>query len=267
MLCPIHPILEDGGRADFVLLLPNLPQVLFHIIGQGQGLVEFQRGGQPFGFLAAGVEVFRVFEEQPAGALQDLLVPDFGSLAVELTSQVSEAVIIEFDEMKVVKDMDRVRQVSQHGTDIGRRQIGGHGLDAHLLPPKAGPERLQGLGPFAVAHKDYGPALEVQDDGQIAVPLAEGDLIDGDLLEFAQLGAGKAPAQAPFLDVFDDVPAHLQMAGHILDGHVPAQLQGIAFEGPGITPPPEGKRNLDLAHHLAQKTENPRDRQLDPDRF
>jgi len=48
---------------------------------------------------------------------------------------------------------------------------------------------------------------------------------------------------------------------------VPGQFQGIAFKSPGITPPPEGKLDLDLAHHLAQETEDPLDRHLDPDGF
>ena len=69
------------------------------------------------------------------------------------------------------------------------------GLDTHLLPFESRPERLQGFGAFALADFDHRPYLQVQDDDQIAVSLADADLIDGDLLEIVQLGTGKAPWQ------------------------------------------------------------------------
>ena len=100
---------------------PDLPQVLFQVVGQGQGLIELQCGGQPFGFPAVGIEIFRVFQEQPAGPLQDLLVLDVGGFVLELAPQVIEAFVVEFDDREVVEDMDRVGQMSKHGADIGRR--------------------------------------------------------------------------------------------------------------------------------------------------
>ena len=123
---PVHPILEDGGGGGLICLEPDLPQVLFQVVGQGQGLIELQRGGQPFGFPAVGIEIFRVFQEQPASALEHLLMHAVGGFVVELAPQVREAIVIEFDDREVVEDMDRVGQMSKHGTDIGRRQIGGH---------------------------------------------------------------------------------------------------------------------------------------------
>jgi hypothetical protein len=101
-------------------LEPDLPQVLFHKIGQSQGLIELRGGCQALVFLAAGVEIFGVFEEQPAGPLQGLLVHDVGGFVVEFAPRVREALVIGFDDMEVIKDMDRSGQVSQHGADKGR---------------------------------------------------------------------------------------------------------------------------------------------------
>ena len=93
--------------------------------------------------------------------------------------------------MEVVKDMDRFGHVGKHRADIGRGQIGGHRLDAHFSLPEFLPEGFQGVGAFSVAHKDHRAALQIQDDGQIAMSFGHRDLIDGDLFEFLQVGVGK----------------------------------------------------------------------------
>ena len=48
------------------------------------------------------------------------------------------------------------------------------------LLPQPLPERLQRIGPLAVADEHHRPALQVHDHGQVAVPLGDGDLVDGD---------------------------------------------------------------------------------------
>ena len=80
--------------------------------------------------------------------------------------------------------------------------------------PQALPERLQGLGALAVADEDHRAAAQVQDHGQVAMPLADGDLVDGDLLELLQLGLAEAALdRCALLDVLDDVPTDLQVLG------------------------------------------------------
>ena len=88
--------------------------------------------------------------------------------------------------------------MGQHGTDIGWRHVGGHRLEAHFLTFEPSPERLQGLGAFAVADEDHGPAFQVQDHRQVAVPFADGDFVDGDLLELVQLGRAKRRCRCRF---------------------------------------------------------------------
>jgi hypothetical protein len=51
------------------------------------------------------------------------------------------------------------------------------------------------------------------------MPLADGNLVDGDFLELVQLGLAEATLQGVGLDVLDGVPTDLQMLGHVLDGH------------------------------------------------
>ena len=113
------------------------------------------------------------------------------------------------------------------------------------------PERPQTVGFFALPDKQDGPALQVQDQGQEAVAAAHADFVDGDLANALQGGLGVVLLQVPLLDVLDDVPAHPQMVGHVLDRHVPRELQHIAGEGAGVGPSLLGQSQANLPHDLA----------------
>jgi hypothetical protein len=115
--------------------------------------------------------------------------------------------------------------------------------------------------PLAVANEDDRPALEVQDDRQVAVPLAHGDLVDGDLAEILELGLGVAAREVALLNVLDNVPADSRVVGHIEDGHAPRQFQGVALESLGVGPPWVGEIDLHLANLPTGLTGDARDRE------
>ena len=85
--------------------------------------------------------------------------------------------------------------------------------------------------PLPSPTKTTAAALQVQDHRQVAVPLGDGDLVDGDVPQVLELGLGEPPRQVALLDVLDQVPADAQVHGHVADGHAPAQLQGVPLEG------------------------------------
>jgi hypothetical protein len=96
------------------------------------------------------------------------------------------------------------------------------------------PEGNEGIGTFAVAYENDSAGIQIQNDGQIVMPSANGYLIDGQPFEMFQFGMGEAFLQIPFLNILDHVPSDVEMTGYVLDGHVPAKLQGVAFECPCI---------------------------------
>ena len=115
--------------------------------------------------------------------------------------------------------------------------------------PQPLPERLQGVGPLAVADEHHRAAVQVQHDRQVAVALADGDLVDGDVPQVLELGLGIAARQVALLDVLDQVPADAQVRGHVADGHPPGEVQHVPLEGLGVAPPRVGEGDLDLTHH------------------
>ena len=73
--------------------------------------------------------------------------------------------------------------------------------------------------------------------------MADGDFIDGEAFELLEFGLSKAGFQAAFEQVFDAVPADLEVFGDGLDGHVSEQAEGVAFEG--VREAAEGLGELD----------------------
>src|SRR5207244_9001620 len=112
--------------------------------------------------------------------------------------------------------------------DVGGAHVGGDGLDLGPGPPQPPPEGRQGVPALAPADMDHRPALQIQHDGQVAVPPADGDFVDGELPEVLQLGAAEAAGQVLLLDLLDEVPTDPAVGGNVLDGNEPAQLQPAA---------------------------------------
>ena len=57
-------------------------------------------------------------------------------------------------------------------------------------------------------------------DGEVAVAVTGGDLVDGQASEFFEFGFSKSALRVAFEQGFDGVPADLQALGDGLDGHV-----------------------------------------------
>ena len=91
----------------------------------------------------------------------------------------------------------------------------------------------------------------------------DGDLVDGEVTQVLELGLGEATCQVPLLDVLDHVPADAQVPGHVLDGHMAAQLQGVALEGAGVAAARVGEGDLDLADQATVLAFDARDGQDD----
>ena len=141
--------------------------------------------------------------------------------------------------------------MGRDGVDVGRRHVRGHGLDLGPRSAEPGPEILQGIPAFSLAHVNHRPAFQVQDDRQVDVPLGRGNLVDGDLPQVFQFRPVEPPLQVGLLDLLDHVPTDAQVLGHVLDGHVPGEFQGVPLKGFGIGDARIGKANLHLSDHAA----------------
>ena len=165
--------------------------------------------------------------------------------------------------MEAVEDDLRLRQVRRDRAAVRRRHVHGHRLDPRPAGPQPLPEGLQRIGPLAVADEDHGAAVQVQDDRQVAVPLGDRDLVNGDVPQVLELGLGIAAREVALLDVLDHVPADAEMLGDVADCHAARQLQGIALEGVGVAAPRVGEGDLDLAHDATILAFDARDGQDD----
>ena len=100
---------------------------------------------------------------------------------IQLSAQIREFFIEQLDDVESVENNGSLRQVVGDRPDVGRRHVGGHGLDVGTGCLQPSPKGLQGVCPLAVADKDHRPGAQIQYNGQVPVPLACGDFIDGDV--------------------------------------------------------------------------------------
>src|ERR1017187_5827672 len=82
-----NPSVQDSSSAGFVRLPPDLTQVLLEVVRDRQRRVELQGVLQALLFVAEGVEVFRVLEQQPKRALEALALAFVGQFAKQLAAK------------------------------------------------------------------------------------------------------------------------------------------------------------------------------------
>ena len=180
-LRPADPAVQERGRELLAGLLPELPQVLLHVVGRRQRLVQRQRLLQP----SASRPSWRRGSRRFFSSSQRVPLSTFFCITsvasrYKRPTQVGELLVEELDHMEAVEDDLRLGQVVGTASLVGRRHVHGHRLDLGPAGPQPLPERLQRVGPLAVADEDHRAALQVHDHRQVAVPLGHGDLVDGD---------------------------------------------------------------------------------------
>nr|WP_231716387.1 hypothetical protein [Desulfosarcina alkanivorans] len=142
----------------------------------------------------------------------------------QLAAKIGKPIIIEFDDVKMVEDDDRLGKIFPDSLYVNPGHIDGDRFNGGFRALQSTPEGNERIGSFSVAYKNDSTGIQVQNDGQIVMACANGDLIDGQLSEMLQFGMGESFFQIPFLYIFDDDTPDVEMIGHILDGHVPAKI-------------------------------------------
>ena len=82
-----------------------------------------------------------------------------------------------------------------------------------------------------------------------------------------QFRMGESFLQIPFLNILDHIPSDVEMTGYVLNGHVPAKFQGVAFECPCIGVARIGEVNPNLANQITGATPHSLDSHNDPYRL
>ena len=102
-LGPPNPVVQERGGEPLARLLPELPQVFLHVVGQRQGPVQLQGLLQALLLVPLGVKVLGGFQQQPPDPLEDFLLLVFGSV-VQPPPQVRQLVVEQLDDVEVVID-------------------------------------------------------------------------------------------------------------------------------------------------------------------
>ena len=196
-----------------------------------------------------------VLQQQVLGALKDLFVL-CGRLAVFAVADLVDDAAEGGHDMELVKDDLGVGQffltALMYGSHMSMTTAS---IGLSLLGRQLIEEAAQGFGLSIFANINDLAGFVVQHHGQVAVALADGDLIHRQDAKPVEIRLAVVGFQILFVDVLDRFPVQLKVPGDIGDGHHLAQLVDLSGQPPGH--PQIGVKELQLldADSLAMGTE------------
>ena len=119
--------------------------------------------------------------------------------------------------MKMIKHDCCLRQVFHNCGNVGRGHINRHRFYFGFGSPQTPKEGAESIRTFAIADKDNRAGFQVKNNCEIAVSLADADLIDGNQAQIAQIRLGLPLLQVLLLDFLDHAPAFL--SGEVAQPH------------------------------------------------
>ena len=124
------PVCQVSLCRIFVRLLPQEPEILFHVVCRCQRLVDTKRLLKSFTLISIGIKTLRIFQEKPSSAFENIPFEQIHGLSVQITSQVGKFIVVILDDMEVVEHYCCLWQTRAHSIDIGGRHVDRHGLDS-----------------------------------------------------------------------------------------------------------------------------------------
>ena len=108
-------------------------------------------------------------------------------------------------------------QVLLRRIDVGLPHVHGHALDrVALFLGQGGPEAVKALLLAMLGHVKHPAAIDIVDHGHVAMPFAEGFLVDADVRNRLRLTPCQPPLDRPFHDPVHLVPTQPHAVGHRL---------------------------------------------------
>ena len=131
--------------------------------------------------------------------------------------------------MEEIEDNLDMRDFLLHGQDVRIPHVHSDSLNlSSILFRHFIEEGHQGGSLAVLSHPDHSSTQIIQDDRQVSVSLADGDLVDSQNTKFPIIGLAKLLLQEVLVDFSDSLPVQSQMVGHFFDGQHLAELVNIA---------------------------------------
>jgi len=245
----IHPGEEEGFSRPGTGQIPEHAEIFLQKVRLIEGFVDLHEFHEAF--QGMGWEMFHAAQQEESAALEDL-----SFLAAQVPIQIPAGCIDRpvDDGDNVVGIMHHVH-VGKHELDrpqICRPHIHGNGSKFGSFTPQLFQERNQRRGISALMGMQDGAGFQIEDNGHIVVPLANGKLIDGDVSHSAEFPPLETPGQVILENRFDHVPPDTQQDRDMLDGGNMAQIHDIPLKN--LEPPSLPLRKVNRLPQIAATT-------------
>jgi len=205
---------------------PDMFEFVLENMNEIDGFIQFQELRQVLSVFESS-DFRPVTQQQVLGSFDDRFMGFAGFSVFAIADFVDDAV--EFgDNMKQVEDNGHVRNFLPDGSDIGVPHIHGDGFQGlSLFFRHAVKESFQSSGFAFFTYPDHSSCLIIENHGQIAMSLADGNFVYSQNTKLFVIGLAIVLFQKPSVDGFDGFPIQSQMLGNFFDRHHLTQLVDI----------------------------------------
>ena len=135
-----------------------------------------------------------------------------------------------------------------------------------FLRAEPGKELVQArLGAVLAAEPDRSPPFQIADDDAVAVPLADGDLVDADDPWSGAAGPAELFLHVLLVQLLDGMPVEVQLLGNRPDGALPAAPPHVEGEPFGVERVVRQPLQLFALHAATPRAIDPANRELEID--
>jgi len=208
---------------------PEKSQLLFHGVHQVQGLVDPE---QPFKTtLAPLVEAVVVSKKQKPDSFESLL-PQLIELPLIVPSEFIYGLIHQGHDMIAVEDHRYIRKDLLDRPVVGMAHVHGDPLEPFSLCGQSFQKRHDAFLAFSFYRLEDSACFQIHKDRHIMVPPSDAEFVDTDIGDLVE---GDPPIESHQLhpvDLFDEIPADIEISCHRLDGPETEQIQDGQGKGP-----------------------------------
>jgi hypothetical protein len=197
-------------------------------VNDEEGLIGVQQGIEAG--LAVRFEILVVAKKQKAVSFQRLFAQVVEFLLL-ISAQAFDGLVHEGHDVIPVKDNVHMGEGFTHRLVVGTAHVHGHSLEPLSFPGKLSEEWEDVLFALSLYGMKDSSCAKIGHHRHVLMPFSDAELVNSDVSDLAKGNFPVEYAQLRFMDLFDHVPAHSQVACDPANGAEVKKIENAKGEG------------------------------------